>query len=269
MDDHQQRQAARINLVIAILALAAAMLCAGLARAACYGAPTHSQWNSADKTSAWTLSNGNLNAGNTGTAGGVRNTQGKSTGKFYWEIALAGPQDTVSNREIGVTRSTAGVVPYFPGIDSNGWGYRAGEGQFIHGGSASATVAKSNVGDTVMIAVDLDADKIWFGKNGSWLQGAPAAGTGATYSNVSGEVFPTVYASAASFGGFTYAANFGAAPFAYTVPTGFAAGWFVQTEIACAVPGDDLFALLAMRSATVAAFALLGAAAAIALARGM
>jgi hypothetical protein len=79
------------------------------------------------------------------------------------------------------------------------------------------------MGDIMQVAVDIDAGKIWFGKNGAWWAGGdPAAGTGAHYTGVSGSLFPMASSAYLSLG----IVNFGASAFAYTVPSGFNAGWY-------------------------------------------
>ena len=56
------------------------------------------------------------------------------------------------------------------------------KGPFPHGVWTGVDLGSLGVGDTVMIATDVDSRKVWFGKNGSWIapSGAanPAAGTG-------------------------------------------------------------------------------------------
>jgi hypothetical protein len=186
---------------------------------------TYATWNPSDKSSSVSLSGGNLVAANTSfSAGGVRGTLGKSSGKWYCELLIGGEQTGVTNREFGVT-TTATAVGGIPGIDDQGWGYRAGNGTYIRNGSETGSVSTSDVGARIMMALDLNAGKIWWGRNGTWFgSGDPAAGTNAAFSSVSGTLYPHWYTSSAGFGGINATINFGASAFAYTVPTGFS-GW--------------------------------------------
>lgn len=45
------------------------------------------------------------------------------------------------------------------------------------------------IGDRIGIAIDMTAMKIWFSKNGAWITGDPAAGTGETASVVAGTYY--------------------------------------------------------------------------------
>jgi hypothetical protein len=87
-----------------------------------------------------------------------------------------------------------------------------------------ATLSGSNLGyfsgsgRILMIAVDFDAKKLWFGADGTWLtSGNPAAGTGASASGWSGT--PTWYIAFVSFFS-DDAATLQGIP-NYVVPTGF------------------------------------------------
>ena len=70
-----------------------------------------------------------------------------------------------------------------------------------------------------MVALDLTAGKLWYGKDGVWMAGDPAAGTGATHTGVSGTLFPA--GNAGAYPNFNITANFGATAFAYAAPSGF------------------------------------------------
>lgn len=75
-----------------------------------------------------------------------------------------------------------------------------------------------------MIAVDIDAGKIWWGKNGSWFaSGNPSAGTGAGFSGLSSSLallFGANSGSGTKVGTLTEIASY-----AYSPPSGFTAGW--------------------------------------------
>jgi hypothetical protein len=108
-----------------------------------------------------------------------------------------------------------------------------GNGGDFTGGSTGAPTAipTGNVaftaGDVLMIAVDTtsgtSADrKVWMGKNGTWSNGDPAAGTGGNWSGLldTYEWCPFVFAGAATS---VFTLNCGAVAFTYSPPSGFVA----------------------------------------------
>lgn len=142
-----------------------------------------SSWNDVfllSDSSRGSLSNNDLIS--TQTATGELNsysTTTKNTGKWYWEIEAT----TLLNGDgiFGIVQNPTGGS--FPGggnsggigIKENGtwWTSSAPSGTTVT--NVSATVS----GDIMMFALDADASKLWFGKNGTWdNSGDPAAGTG-------------------------------------------------------------------------------------------
>lgn len=141
-------------------------------------------WNPSGKGSV-NLSNGNLTATSAGVGtnyGNARSTVSGS-GKKYFEIKI----DAVGSG-------------FMPGIGISNVGNASGDAEF--GGSAGNVELRANgsiykagsittgwtasfdVNDIFMIAVDTAAGKIWFGKNGVWLNGGnPEAGTAPASSN--------------------------------------------------------------------------------------
>jgi hypothetical protein len=132
-----------------------------------------------------------------------------STGKFYAEM-------TVVTNFIGTPSSNA--WPRF-GVA----GYGMGTGGYVNfGGSSYGTFAN---GDVMMVAWDATG-KIWWGKNGTWLNsGNPTAGTGYistfTYDPTSSYVQVNLYCNPSNSS--SASVNFGQQPFAYTPPSGFVA----------------------------------------------
>lgn len=86
-------------------------------------------------------------------------------------------------------------------------------------GTATATT------DVFMVAFDLTSGNGWFGKNGTWYAGDPAAGTGASITGIvaADYVFGVSVYRDNTFTNNTVALNFGQRPFAYTPPSGFRA----------------------------------------------
>ncbi len=148
---------------------------------------------------------------------GARGTIGVSSGKWYYEYIVKGQTFEL----IGWASQSQNNNSTMPtGVSASAWAYYAFDLKTYNNGTASAvygTAASS--GDIIMVALDLDNSKIYWGRNGTWFNsGNPATGTNAAYTNVSGTLFPWIqeYNQTSSI-------NFGQRPFAYTAPSGFKA----------------------------------------------
>ena len=180
-----------------------------------------------------TITNGNLVSQFTSntTAGkfGGASTIGVSSGKWYCEMVVTqgGTYPTYTNFGITgdpmynatVTNASIGQQDYSVGwYNANGNVYRNGSSLFS-GSTQSAPY-------TAMIALDVDANKIYFGFNGTWINSAnPAAGTGgfnilAVSSTPTGQYFISCFFASTGMQG-SYTLNAGQQPFANTPPTGF------------------------------------------------
>lgn len=207
------------------LLIIALMMCASPLRAD----HTYALWNAADKDPDYSISGGGLVTSVDGT-GSIRANVGKSAGKWYFEVTFttAGFNESV----IGVSR-TAEAITNALSATSDGWGYARSSGNKSNGNitttGGTSYGSAYGAGVVVGVAVDMDAGKIWFSRNGVWQgSGDPAAGAGAAYSNLSGTVFPAVGTNGGSARSWT--ANFGASAFAYSVPSGFSSGWYEPGE---------------------------------------
>ena len=183
-----------------------------------------------------TLADGNLTL--SGSSKSPRGTIGFSKGKWYWECKLI---TQISGEQIGGICNETFNPANGIGVDNNGWGYiiqsNANNGQTYHGGSVTQYATFTN-NDILNIAVDMDNQAIYFGKNGTYQNsGVPASGaskTGAIYTNLptSGFIFPAFESQTSG----VISANFGNPPFTiasgnsdangygnfeYAVPTGF------------------------------------------------
>lgn len=187
---------------------------------------TYTTWNPEDKAANVILSNGNLTVTCPATWDSVRSIASRTTGKCYFEITINKYDHIMS----GVATSDANLTSYL-GSDIYGLGWMAA-GSFYVGSiftaNGKACLALTN-GDVVCIALDLDAGKLWFGKNGVWIgSGDPVAGTDWTFSFTGGlELFA---ACSVQSGGGT--ANFGASSFSHTVPNGFNSGLYIGSLVA-------------------------------------
>ncbi len=179
-------------------------------------------FNSSDKAAGVVLSNGDLTASYaSGVYQGVRSTTSKAWGLFYVEFTI----DAGANNEgptIGL--STQGVtLTNYVGSTSTGWGYFFGKGDAVgkkywSGAATNYGTGYGVNGDIIGMAVNIDTGKVWFAKNGSWLEsGDPASDSNPTFSNLpSIPVFVHVDVRRS-----TCTANFGASAFTYTPPSGF------------------------------------------------
>lgn len=176
-----------------------------------------------DKNANGTLSNGNL----TWTAGSnhynnIRSTIYKTTGKLYCEFTVVSVPD----------QTIFGIAPYSfdcttdndtncPAVNG-GYAIRNDAMKYYNSSSGSAYGVSFTQGDIVGMAVDLDNGKIYWSKNGVWMNNAnPVSGTGYAFNGISGSfyVVMSLYPS-----GKSATVNFGSTAFAYAPPSGFI-GW--------------------------------------------
>jgi hypothetical protein len=142
---------------------------------------TYTTWNPDDKSANITLSDGNLTAEtSSGGWNNVRSVLSVTTGKYYFEYTIT----DASLVQVGIVTSATNYTTYFGG-DAYSVGWQL-QGEFYIGalftGNGKTPVSLGN-GDIACIALDMDAGKIWFGKNGAWIgSGDPAAGTDWTFS---------------------------------------------------------------------------------------
>ena len=122
-----------------------------------------------------TFSNGNTTqTTNAGNYTYNTSTLGASDGKYYCEIK----NSTNNNNCMGIVdRPSTSTSDELTGT-TYGWGYVTG-GQIYSNGSIVATYNSVTTNDIIGIALDLDNNKVYFSKNGTW-QGSsdPSAGTG-------------------------------------------------------------------------------------------
>jgi hypothetical protein len=187
-------------------------------------------WNPLCVTTFNTLSNGNLEAahavsqGYTGNPNGTNytmfvGTMGVTSGKWYWE----GVWTSATTGIVGVVNSGAGLQ-YYVGFEAKSVGYTS---TYVYNngfGSAIGSVPSYAQGDIIGVAIDMDNGKLYFSKNGTFINsGDPAAGTGNVASGLTGEtIFPAVSQITAN-DGYTFVANFGQRAFAYSAPSGYKA----------------------------------------------
>ena len=175
-------------------------------------------WNPLSNT-AVTLSNGNLDgltiANNAFTR--CNSTISVSSGKWYFEVLLnvAGTNTTVG---IGQNQITS----QYPGQDALSYVQEIDNARKGNSDTFSSYGSSLVAGDVFMCAFDLDNNKVFFGKNGSWFGSSnPASGTNPAYTLSTGTYCPITRPYGNLSG--SISANFGQRQWAYAAPAGFKA----------------------------------------------
>jgi hypothetical protein len=163
--------------------------------------------------SNFTITNGNLDASGTSTnQNPLPASIFNSTGKWYCEFV----RTSGSSARFGIINQ-AGLNEGL-GNGSNGWAW-LDDGRLFYQSSVTSYGSAISTGDIVMIAFDLDAGKVWYGKNGTWFgSGDPATGASASQSFTANQ---TMSPAVATGGVCAFTANFGQRAFSYTAPTNY------------------------------------------------
>ena len=124
-----------------------------------------------------TLSNGNTKSVTGTNPAQVLTTMGVSKGKWYWEVKAT---------NLPSAYGTIGICPTSPTSTSNFISSRANEymyysaGNLYYFGGSTGTYASYTTGDIIGVAMDLDNNRLFFSKNGTWQNSAdPTTSTGA------------------------------------------------------------------------------------------
>jgi uncharacterized protein YjdB len=185
-----------------------------------------STWNPNDKSTGFILSNNNMTAGSASAVGGIRSTNFKTSGKWYWEVIVS---DIGSVMALGVANDSTSLITD-TALNLNDQFTYSSNGKIYPGAIGYALSYWS--GDTVGIALDIDAKKISFYKN-NVLQGERTLPTWTKY-------YP-FYANMSSSAMSKVTAKFGPAGFQYTPPVGFMPFDYVESaSISLSVYNLDL-----------------------------
>jgi hypothetical protein len=162
---------------------------------------------------SWALTNGNLQATDSGSGGGwCLGTIAATSGKWYWEGTV-----TAAAKNIGIGWTTLSNIAF----GYNGC-YTSGGNVNNTSGSTATTFATFTTNDVIGVAVDVDSGKVWFSKNGTFLgSGDPVAGTNTAFTFTGGSLSSPTFCIDNSAGTSGVACNFGQQPFIYTPPSGF------------------------------------------------
>jgi hypothetical protein len=162
-----------------------------------------------------------------------------STGRWYWEVFS--PNLGAGGGSVGETATIGVAAPQHPIVDAlgstrHGWGWR-GDGHAIHAGlTAGCGKGASGENQVVMVALDMDAGKIWFGLNGQWFEGGdPAAGTNPAFQGLKAAVYPAVSSKHGGQGTAGLFSRVTSDSWAYEPPKGFRS----LTEADGKPTGDD------------------------------
>lgn len=216
---------------------------------ASYSIERYITWSPTDHSSNVGITESNLKA--TALATGTysaRASDGRSTGKWYWEQTLTEALDNDgfkldwSGGWVGVGTIDAaihGVSGKYIGSDAYGWGatnYNQNDEIYCYHGGAKTNTQKAaswtGDGTIIMIALNLDAGTMFFGRDGVWAKhwdgvnfSDPVTGAYPAFTGITGIIYPMCIPY--KVGGFgsqvNLLANFGEGGFAYTPPTGYLA----------------------------------------------
>jgi hypothetical protein len=161
--------------------------------------------------------NGNMTA--TMTAAADRFTIGNicaSSGKFYWELTVSGLVQS-NDFNAGICKQTQ--VANGPWVAAGGPNvilYNTNSGWNVYGATQGSSNGTISNGDTIGVAMDLDANNLYIYKNGALFQTLSSYQSNAIDTTVPHTFFFDSYRS-----GSVVELNCGQRPFAYTPPTGF------------------------------------------------
>ena len=153
---------------------------------------------------------------------------GWPTGKRYIEAKWTSTEGAFGSFMLGVGERTASHNNASTGGYTGGTGTTSayayadnGNTYSLSGNNQTSGLGAYVLNDVFTIAYDTDAEKVWFGKNGTWGStcgdpGAAGVGFSLSYAN---EGYAFVVASASNSGGNDFTITWGGSD--YTIPTGF------------------------------------------------
>ncbi|WP_437732076.1 SPRY domain-containing protein [Sorangium sp. So ce1335] len=177
------------------------------------------------------LSNDGLTASSSGRVQIARAAASHAGGRWYYEVtvdSLIGGDFWAQNIGASVEGviSTVGDTAYMGALyNTTGVLSSGGDGSTRIGDGQDSAVQEDPfaAGDVIGVALDLDAGRVYFSKNGAWLgEMDPEAGKGGVEVLAvpgTGAYYPVLYLS----DGDVMTANFGASAFAHDAPEGFSA----------------------------------------------
>ena len=146
-------------------------------------------WSGIDSSN---FSNGNTTVNfDHGNEGFLDSTMGVAASKWYWEVEMDATSGTLASIQAyagagGVQPSSTSGTPGPLQNQADGYAYFMSSGAIGNNSSETAGWGDTfSAGDVLGVALDLDNNKIYFARNGTWMNsGDPtsgATGTGAAY----------------------------------------------------------------------------------------
>ena len=196
-------------------------------------------WNPLSNGLGGTIANGNLElSGVSALNSRINSTIGVSSGKYYFEVLL----DTAGNYStVGIGQGS--ITDQYPGEDASSYAYDLENGNGISNDTDLTLGSDLVAGDIFMCAFDLDNNKVFFGKNGTFFgSGNPATGANPAYTISAGTYHVIARPNPSGYGsGGVLKANFGARSFAYSAPSGYKALCTTNLPTPTIADGSDYF----------------------------
>ena len=183
-----------------------------------------------------TLGNGNLSITTAELSDKpFRTTIAVSKGKWYMEYKCE-KSGSDNDNHFGLWSAENSLTSNYVGYQLYSWGIFTSDGNKRNNQSSTSYGSAIAQNDIVMIALDKDNGKIWWGKNGTWFNsGNPASGTNEAFSNINTVVGADGFVSFCFLPQQRFSLNFGNPPysggsytdsagfgnFSYSVPSGF------------------------------------------------
>jgi len=176
-----------------------------------------------------TFSNGNLTFASGSSYSGTLANILLDTGKWYWEVKPISKTGDTDNYVIGIQGAPSTATNQFSGYNLNyGYQYYGTSGHVYNNGSSTTYGNTYAAGDIMGIALDLDNNKLYFSKNGTYQNsGVPTSGSTGT-----GAV-SIVDPSTTTLGGYYPSQTFWSGSGA-TISMNFGSGFFGTTAVASA-----------------------------------
>jgi hypothetical protein len=155
--------------------------------------------NPIDKDSAITLSEGNLKVVQTAsTWDSARGTFSPTSGKWYFELVIPA---IWNYGHVGLLQNVYKIGDANAYENAGSWTYQFDGRTHTNNVESNASLPTLSSGDIVQTAYDVDAGKLWWGVNNTWLlSGNPSTAASPVYSGITGDISPhlLVYGSPAT-----------------------------------------------------------------------
>jgi len=175
-----------------------------------------------------TFSNGNLTVASTGGGNfGGASTLGTSSGKYYAEFKITAQTADCGHLGIDGDPQESARNDHFAGENAWSYGYNANGNKF-NNNSGTSYGDTFTLNDIIMVAMDLDNNYVYFGKNGTWQNsGDPTSGASGTGSAFS-------ISSSPPSGAYFFVSGDGSGSNSATIAHNYGNGYFGTTAVASA-----------------------------------